>query len=157
MMNIGPADIAVMITNSSTAPSSVLSDRVALPIPPAPYNELSPDERPDTRFEMEVYARFMRHLRNVPNSRMDVKILAAIEFTADLMDTSDALVSKILVDMGLRGPRRAFPHGFLDFADKVLQRRVWEQGMGTPAGITAIQAHWSKIGEDCFLATGPTH
>src|SRR5690606_29181979 len=51
--------------------------------------------------ETEIFARFMRHMRNVPNSRTEIKVLSSIQFTADMMDMSDALVAKILVDMGL--------------------------------------------------------
>lgn len=65
-MNIGSTPIAA---NATAMPASVSKDRVALPIPPAPHIGLAPEDKPDTRFEMEVYARFMRHLRDVPNSR----------------------------------------------------------------------------------------
>lgn len=113
--------------------------RIALPLPPT----LSEDDR----FEMEIYARFMRHLRHVPGTRMDIKILSAIQFTADMMDHGDALVAKILVDLGLRAPRRAFPVAYLDFVDKALYRAAVTHG--TPGEtITALREHWDHIGED---------
>jgi hypothetical protein len=115
------------------------SERIALPLPPMPGEE--------ARFEMEVYARFMRHLRHVPNSRMEIKILASIQFTADMMDTSDALVAKTLSDLGLRAPRKAFPVTFLDFVDKSTARR--HNGLGTPPpSIVALKEHWDRIGEE---------
>ncbi|MGB4056783.1 MAG: hypothetical protein WBK77_01725 [Alphaproteobacteria bacterium] len=116
------------------------SDIVALPLPPQLYG---------TGDDMEVYARFMQHLRNVPSSRMEIKILSAIQFTADIMDHSDAHVAKLLVDLGLRAPRMAFPADFLKYADMAMMRSGWEVGGPTP-GIEALKEHWDRIGEDKF-------
>jgi len=127
---------------------NMISERTALPLPPALGNE--------TKFEMEIYARFMRHLRNVPNSKMEIKILSSIHFTADMMDVADELVAKTLVDLGLRAPRRAFPVAFLDFSDKALQRRVWDCGPA-PAPLAALRDHWDKIGEDRFSGAVRNH
>lgn len=110
---------------------------------------LPPDA--ESRAEMEIYARFMRHLRHVPNSRMEIKILSAIQFTADMLDIGDALVSKTLVDLGLRAARAAFPASYLDYADQSLMRSGWEIG-GPAASTLALQKHWNAIGEDCFAA-----
>lgn len=99
--------------------------------------------------EHAVYARFMRHLRHVPNSRVEIKILSSIRFTADMLGYSDAHTAKILVDLGLRAPRMAFPADFLDFADASLMRSGWEVGGPTP-GILALKEHWDAIGEDKF-------
>ena len=132
--------------NVRTAPIAIPSygnDRIAYPLPPAMGEGL------DVRFEMEVYARFMRHLRTVPNSRQEIKIFAAIQFTADVMDTSDALVSKTLADLGLRAPRKAFPVTFLDYVDKSTARTSWELGT-PPASIVALREHWDRIGEERF-------
>jgi hypothetical protein len=115
--------------------------RTTLPLPPK-----NDDEH---KFEMDIYVRFMRHLRHVPNSRTDIKILSSIQFTADMLDTSDALVAKTLVDMGLRAPRKAFPITFLDFADKCAQRLSWELNT-PPASVVALTEHWACIGEDVF-------
>jgi hypothetical protein len=121
------------------------NERVALPLPPAPGREAN--------FEMEVYARFMRHLRQVPNSRMEIKILSAIQFTADMMEVGDALVAKTLADLGLRAPRKAFPVSFLDFADRAVQRRSWDTSGPAPSSIMAMKEHWDHIGENRFAAT----
>jgi hypothetical protein len=67
----------------------------------------------DNQFELEVFGHFIGHLRQVPNSRLEIKILSSIHFTADILDTSDALIAKTLVDLGLRAPRKAFPISFL--------------------------------------------
>lgn len=120
--------------------------RIVLPLPPSMADE--------DRFEMEVYARFMRHLRLVPGSRMDIKILSSIQFTADMMDHGDALVAKILTDLGLRAPRRAFPVAFIDFVDKSMQRFAADMGV-PPASAMALKQHWDKIGEDRFSAAIP--
>ncbi len=115
---------------------------IQLPLPP---------KSADAEFEMEVYARFMKHIRNVPNSRMVIKILSSIQFVADMMDCSDGHISKVLVDMGLRAPRFAFPAEFLDFCDKSLIRNIWD--LGSPSeGIRCLREHWNNIGEKDKLA-----
>lgn len=93
---------------------------IAYPLPPM--------NTPSTRFDMEVYAKFMRHLRELRMESDALKILSAILFTAKAMDTSDALVSKVLVDMGLRAPRRAFPISFVEFVDQTMERAGWREG-----------------------------
>ncbi|MBI2234264.1 MAG: hypothetical protein HYU57_04610 [Micavibrio aeruginosavorus] len=125
-----------------------MKERVVLPLPPA-LADLGAGQ--DTRFEMEIYARFMRHLRDVPNSRMEIKILSAIQFTADMLETPDALVAKTLVDLGLKAPRKAFPMSFLDFCDKALLRRDWDRHDGKgrpPSAVLMLKEHWDGIGEE---------
>lgn len=101
--------------------------------------------------DMKVYARFMRYLRCVPNSRMEIKVLSAIQFTADILDYSDAHVAKLLVDLGLRAPRVAFPADFLRYADQALMRNGWDVG-GPSQGVLALRDYWNLIGEDKFSA-----
>lgn len=105
----------------------------------------------DDAAEMEVYARFMGHLRHVPNNRVEIKVLSAIQFTADLMGYSDAQIAKILVDLGLRASRAAFPADFLSFADASLMRSGWDVG-GPSAAMHDLKGHWDRIGEDRFAA-----
>lgn len=116
-------------------------ENVKLPLPP----EMSDKQ------DMEVYARFMRHLRCVPNSRSAIKVLSAMQFTSDMLDYSDAHVAKILVDLGLRAPRAAFPADFLRFADQSLMRSGWEVG-GPSQSLKELQSFWNSIGEDRFAA-----
>lgn len=106
---------------------------------------------PEGTMEMDIYVRFMRHLRHVPNSRMDIKILSAIQFTADMTDVGDALVAKILVETGLRAPRSAFPASYLEHADRSLMRSGWDVG-GPCAATIDLKSHWDDIGEDRFAA-----
>lgn len=101
--------------------------------------------------ETEIYAFFMRNLRHVPNSRLEIKVLSAIQFTADMLDCSDAHVSRALVDLGLRAPRMAFPADFLSYADAALMRSGWEVG-GPSSALLALKTHWDTIGEDKFSA-----
>jgi len=110
-----------------------------------------PPESKEAHSEMEIYARFMRHLRMVPNSQMDIKILSAIQFTADMIDIGDALVAKTLVDLGLRAPRKAFPSDYLEFIDNSLLRTGWTVG-GPSSSAAALKLHWDQIGEDKFAA-----
>ena len=116
--------------------------KLVLPLPP---------QNPSLTEEMEIYARFFRHLRHVPHSRTDIKILSSIQFTADFLDHSDAHVAKVLVDLGLRAPRMAFPADFLRFVDDSLMRSGWEIGGPTPS-IIALKTFWDKNGEDRFAA-----
>lgn len=111
---------------------------VVLPIPP--------DAVPAMRNEMEIYARFMRHLRDVPTRRMEIKILSAIQFTADIMDRSDAEIARALVELGLRAPRLSFPAEFLKHADMTLSRKAWEIGAPS-AAMRDLHDLWQKTGE----------
>lgn len=117
------------------------SEKVILPLPP---------ERKEYR-EIDVYARFMRHLRNVPNSRLEIKVLSALQFTADMTDHSDAHVAKILVECGLRAPRMAFPAEFLEYADQSLMRGGWDVG-GPSEALNDLRDHWVRSGDDRFAA-----
>jgi hypothetical protein len=117
-------------------------DEVVLPLPP---------HLPADGDDMALYARFMRHLRNVPNSRMEIKVLSAIQFTADMLGHSDAHVAKLLVDLGLRAPRMAFPADFLKYASEAMMRSGWEVGAPTH-GLIALHNHWNRTGEDRFAA-----
>lgn len=133
----------IKANDNKTAPvTSDLSSQILLPVPPA-----------DTRdaMELEVYARFMRHLRLVPNSRMEIKILSAIQFTSDMLDLNDAIVAKTLADMGLRAPRRAFPESYLEHVDRSLMRSGWDVG-GPCASSIEMKHHWDVSGEDKFAA-----
>lgn len=116
-------------------------NKVALPLPPC--------SAPETVAEMDVYARFMRHLRHVPNSRAEIKILSAIQFTADMMDYGDAVVARILVDLGLRAPRVAFPAEFLKFVDQSLMRPRNSVG-GASRSLIELRKFWDSVGESRF-------
>jgi glycine cleavage system protein P-like pyridoxal-binding family len=115
---------------------------IALPFPPTDIH---------ADYEMEIYARFMRHLRTVPTSRPDIRILAATQFVADMMHVQDAEVSSVLVDLGLRAPRMAFPEAYLESVDNALMRESHEIGSACSA-LRELQQHWHSIGEDKFAA-----
>ena len=105
---------------------------------------------------MSIYAKFMQHLRHVPHNREEIKILSAIQFTADMLDYNDALVSKILVDLGLRAPRMAFPAEYLDHADMTLMRNPWDVG-GPNETLQALRDFWYACGDDKFAAVKKEH
>ncbi len=115
---------------------------IVLPFPPTDMK---------ATFEMEVYARFMRHLRTVPTTRPDIRVLATMQFVADMMNIEDTDVATVLVGLGLRAPRMAFPESFLVSADKALMREVHEIGFANPP-MQELQSHWYNIGEDRFAA-----
>lgn len=96
--------------------------------------------------EFNIHAAFMRALRAAPG-RMEIKILNAVQSCADATDNSDAYVSKILVDMGLRAPRLAFPGDFLDHIDSAVSRsRVHPNPLS--ASYVELIGHWQMIGDD---------
>jgi hypothetical protein len=119
-----------------------IEKNITLPLPPQGISESE---------DYAVYERFMKHLRHVPNSRMEIKILSAIQFTADMLEHSDAHVAKILVDQGLRAPRMAFPVDFLGYVDCALMRSGWQVGGPTPS-ILELKRYWDKTGEDRLAA-----
>ncbi|MFK7838764.1 MAG: hypothetical protein AB8B83_00400 [Bdellovibrionales bacterium] len=116
-----------------------MSNKIELPLPPSK----------DQFVEMEIYARFMQHLRRVPHRRMDVKILSSIQFTADMLDYNDAQIAKVLVDLGLRVGRAALPMDYIEFADASLMRSGWDVGGPTEA-LFSLKSFWDDNGEDRF-------
>lgn len=99
--------------------------------------------------------RFMQYLVHVPNRRVEIKILSAIQFTADMLDCSDAHVSKTLVDHGLRAARMAFPMEFLTYVDQALTRSEWEVG-GPNRALLELKAYWDKSGESRLTSPSKT-
>lgn len=134
-----------MAQTNNTTPRTDVFENVFLPLPPLVEGQTQ---------ELEVYGRFMRHMRLMPISDLNIKILSAIQFTADMMDMGDALVARMLADMGLRAPRRAFPSSYLDHVDRAMIR-----GDSTSPHYSVICASsvdmkrfWDEIGEDKFAA-----
>ncbi len=117
-------------------------DNVFLPLPPldGAANEL-----------LEVYGRFMRHMRLAPTSNIYVKILSGIQFTADMLDLPDEMVARMLADMGLRAPRKAFPESYLNLVDRSLLRAGWDIGAPCESSVD-MKRFWDDIGEDKFAA-----
>lgn len=99
----------------------------------------------------EIYTHFMRHLRQVPISKMEMKVLSSIHFTADIMGCSDAHIAKELVEMGLRAPRIAFPIDFLDYADSAAMRCGWSVGAPSHA-IMDLRGDWQGFHEQLALS-----
>lgn len=106
----------------------------------------APDDHSFRSEDMDIYMRFMRHLRNVPAGDVSVKIVSSIQFTADFLVSSDAHVAKVLVDLGLRAPRQAFPASFLDYADGALSQGGWSFG-GANKHIKQLHSYWVRIGD----------
>jgi hypothetical protein len=122
--------------------ASKISDRIILPSTPNTSVE---------SLEMAVYVRFMRRVAEVPNSRLEIKILHALQFTADMTGLEVIEVAATLVDCGLRAPRLAFPACFLAVADAALLR---DRGTIGAAGssLTDLKHHWGGLGEDIWAA-----
>lgn len=98
-----------------------------------------------------IYKNFMQHLQCVPNTQMEIKVLSAIQFTADLMELSDAFIAKTLVEHGLRAPRRSFPASYLHHVDRTLMRAGHRLG-GPSVSSVALRDFWNDIGEDVFAS-----
>lgn len=114
---------------------------IHLPLPPEDHKTS----------EMEIYARFMRHLRLMPKGSAEIRVLSAIQFTSDMLDINEALVSKVLVALGLLAPRGAFPSEYVNFVNKSMSRTGWHIGAPTKE-MTNLIFHWDKIGGDKFAA-----
>lgn len=112
---------------------------------------LLPEDQSGVVDEATIYSRFVRHLQMVPNSQPAIKVLSAIQFTADFLGYSDAHVSKVLVDLGLRATRQAFPAEFLNYVDAALPRGGWEIG-GPSQSVQELASYWIAVGEDPFIA-----
>jgi len=103
-----------------------------------------PQANVDKAIEMDIYARFMRHLRLISHDQEEIKILTSIQFVSDMTASSEAHVSKVLVDYGLRAPRSAFPSDYLDYVDAAIlkQRTVY----GAPSdGKKNLVEYWKHI------------
>lgn len=122
--------------------TSFEGSNIMLPLPPLGAG---------MEFEMEVYVRFMRHLRQVPTTRQDIGILTAIQFAADMLDLPDEQIAKLLVDLGLRAPRMAFPESYLEFVDKISMREIHDCGYSNLA-LRDLRHHWQAIREDQFAS-----
>lgn len=116
-----------------------------LPSPPPHGDEITAVRSED----MTIYSKFISHLPCVPNTRTDIKILSSIQFTADMLGYSDAHVAKVLVDLGLRASRAAFPASFLDYADNALLRTVWDIGAPSSA-LKELDTYWVNAREERF-------
>lgn len=124
------------------------TNNITLPTPPPS----SGDEITTTRSEDHViHSRFMNHLACVPNSRMEIKILSSIQFTADILGYSDEHVSKVLVDLGLRASHTAFPAAFLKYAENALVRTLWDVGAPSSA-LKELDTYWINRREDRFTS-----
>lgn len=124
------------------ANDNLLSGRIVYPLPP---------EGQEQQMELDIYTRFMRHLRLIPHSREEIKILSAIQFVATMTANSEAHVTKILVDLGLRAPRFALPASYLDYADSAIVRSDQEFGAASNH-LKDLDRHWADIGEQRFSA-----
>ena len=102
--------------------------------------------------QWEIYSRFFRHMRHVPISRMEIKILSSVQFCADMMYSSDAYIAKELVEMGLRAPRIAFPLEFLDYVDRASLRCGFDIGAPSDA-IMQLLKQWSSDKEQLKLTS----
>lgn len=112
---------------------------IELPLPPESGH----------RLDMDIYARFMRHLRHVACSRPEIKILRSIQFVADMTGNHDALIAKTLVDCGLKAPRDAFPESFLAHVDQSMagHNSILQAGSSR---YLKLAEHWMDHGEDRF-------
>ncbi len=117
---------------------------ILLPLPPL---------RMEAEFEMEVYVRFMRSIRHISNTRQNMDVLMAIQFVAEMMQIPNMQVSKILVDLGLRAPRMAFPEPYLQLIDQLAMREIHDIGYANHA-LRDLRHYWQAIREDKFLSFG---
>ena len=117
---------------------------ILLPMPPTDMG---------SEFEMEVYVRFMRCIRQVSSKHHDMGILVSIQFVADMINVSQVHVTKILVGLGLRAPRLAFPEAYLQTIERSSLRDMLDAGY-SDIPLRDLRHHWQAIREDRFLSFG---
>jgi hypothetical protein len=128
------------MTTTISGAALLIPARIILPVP----CEDKSVERKDA--ESQICKRFMGYLPHVQNGRIEIKILSAIQFAADMTGYSDAYAAKYLVDLGLRAPREAFPADFLHFADCALERAAWES-CAPSVHLRALKEYWENTTE----------
>ena len=123
---------------------------ILLPLPPLePTHTIGVDEK----FEMEIYVRFMRCLRNVSNMQRETAILTSLQFVADMVEMPITKVVEILVDLGLRAPRSAFPEAYIKLIDQATMQDIYDVRL-THFPLRDLRHHWQAIREDKFLSFG---
>lgn len=73
--------------------NQIFGTHVTLPFPPLDL---------EANYEMEIYVRFMRRIRSESAGRVEVCIPTAIACVADMMNTDEAEISRVLEMLGLR-------------------------------------------------------
>ena len=111
--------------------------RIVLPI--------CPDDHADTE-DKKTFHIFMQTLRSQSNSLMSSKVLSAIHSTAQRRQHDVDQVAKVLVDFGLKAPKKAFPQGFVNFCENAIARSI-NSFKPVPSSIRDLAAHWTKTGE----------
>ena len=102
---------------------------------------------PTDQEDCAVYHIFMQHLPRVARNRLDIKILHALQYTADATGTDVTDICMMLVQMGLRAPRLAFPASFLEQVDLAVIRHGRGDMVLDPT-VMALRHHWDQLGED---------
>lgn len=121
------------IQTSRIAEGEAGKGRFVYPLPPMSFDRYADD--------MDIYVRFMRHLRVTPHSREDIRILSAIGFVADMTGQGDADITVTLIEMGLRAPRSALPASYLI----MISQRLLRGDGGLSAAALSLVNHWHKI------------
>lgn len=123
---------------------------ILLPLPPL---EATHQADENTKIEMDIYVRFMRCLRNVSNLRRETAILTSLQFVSDMMELPIKEVVSILVNLGLRAPRAAFPESYVKLIDQSTMQDIYDVRC-TRFPLRDLRQHWYAIGKDKFLNFG---
>lgn len=120
---------------------------ILLPLPPLE----AIDE--NAKFEMDIYVRFMRCLRSVSNLRRETAILTSLQFVSDMMEMPIKEVVEILVDLGLRAPRTAFPESYVKLIDQSTMQDIYDVRCAD-FPLRDLRHHWFAIADDKFHSFG---
>lgn len=120
---------------------------ILLPLPP-----LEPTDT-NAKYEMDIYVRFMRCLRSVSNLHREMAILTSLQFVADMMEVPLKEVVGILVDLGLRAPRTAFPESYVKLIDQSTMQDIYDVRLAH-FPLRDLRHHWQSIGDDKFRSFG---
>ena len=117
---------------------SEINGAVRYPLPPTVFDRFGEG--------LDLYVRFMRIVRASATTNVKAKILSAIQGAAIASGQGDGDASLLLIELGLRAPRAAFPAEFLERMDGALLRRAAGAQDLSPA-LRDLVIHWHDIGD----------
>ena len=107
--------------------------------------------------DKEIIEIFIQRYRDINFMRAEIKILSSIEKTADLTGNSIGIITKILVDNGLRASRKSLPQEFLDHIDNLTLRAKGRFGGMLYMPYEELKEFWADQGEDVYAFQGSVY
>lgn len=122
-----------------------IKGHVRYPLPPTAFSQWAD--------EMDIYVRFMRQVRTSAYTKAEHKIFSGIQVAGAATHRDDAHVAMMLIDLGLRAPRGAFPAEFLCRIDAAITRAGQVESALSTA-VADLLEHWQRIDGGGMVAVG---